>query len=358
MKKILLSLIISTAFSVLLPFTAWAATAELVSISNGAQDRSEWMEGGDAPAEARTFLFQGTIGEEYTAVFAVDEEPVVMVTPGADITEPWVYDATTGQVTVTIEQTELIGSEAPEDIDLFIIAVVFPVELGQDGPPLEAAGMWMSTNLTDWQMIPPSPEQETPQFGFRLTGPSGTTGFFHMFLPDGIVNLLSQFSGQTMDIQDLAVFVDDDQASMNITEIEGGAMIEIEVTFSEDATLVAETTSAYTRQALTALGKKITANITKEIVAKERLTVSLASEKYKVKKNGATELFGWTKNGKKGKKITLYAKEKEAKSFTKIASAKTKKGGQFVFTVNPAKQTTYKVKYKKSYSPVKTISIK
>lgn len=365
MKKIYLFFCGAFLALVLAPVAVHAQTAELVSITNNAEDLSELVPSGDAPDEARVFLFGGEYGQEYTAVFSTDEEPVGILGMGSDLTNSWGYDAATGLVTVTFTAVEIVGMDGPPDADLFIIVLVYPVAQGEDGPPAEAAGMWMSTNVTQWEMLPPQPG--SPQFGFKLTGPAGTAGFFNMFLPDSLIELLSTMEGTPLAIEDLAVFMDDDQASMSISEVEGGALIEINVTFTDDTIMVSRATSAYTRSASTStlaaanvlsiLKQSSDSNVTKEIVAKKKLNISLAANKYSIAKNKKVQLFGWLASGQKNKKVALYAKTSADTSYAKVASATTTKNGRFVFNVAPAKSTTYKVKYNKKFSPTKEVTV-
>lgn len=358
MNKKFFLFLASCAFA-FLPFFVHAASLEVIDVSGGAQDITEFVGSDDIPTDVDFHLFSGTVGGEYTITLQVQPDddaslecPVLAVMPGADMIESWTCDAETGEVTIHAEQVEYIG-DVPEGFDVFALVFIFavPEDSEQDGPPAEAAGMWMSTNLSDWEMIPPSDENKTPQFGFRLSGPAGTEGFFKMFLPAGLLDFMSDMAGHEIAVEDLAVFIDDDQASLSVEESQGGALIDIRVTFTDDTTVVEE------GRETTGLRRTATsATVTKSIAARERKAVSLAAANAAVEKNGKTTLFGWLKEGRKGQRVTLYQKVGKGK-FTEVKSLRTKKNGYYQFTVAPAKATSYKVQYKKKYSPVKKVTV-
>ena len=308
-----------------------AMTVEVVSISPEPQmDISDMMTDVPAGVGIAAWLLDDNV--EYTAVLAVDEAPAVIINPGGDIDpeQPWVYDETTGTLTVVFTSTGLKQASDADPDNASIIAVVPPVELGEDGPPVEMTGAWLNTNVQNWELIPPSPDNVA--FGFSLTGPAGETGFFHMFMPETMVDLLSELSGEDLTIEDLAVFNGDNQSSMSITEIEGGAYIDINVTFSE--AVVAPTAK--------------NSSITKNITVQEQLPISLAANKTTVKSSGKAQLFGWLKSGQKDKTIEVWRKVKGAESFTKWKQVKTNKAGRYEVKFTPSKTASYKVKYKAS----------
>lgn len=349
-KLFALMLLLGGSFAVLLPQRLSAAEVELVSITPDAQNVSDLMpQPEDAPAGTAFFAFVPAPGtaedEEYTAVFSADQEPAVVVTLGTEV-ESWSYDATAGTVTVTtIYRGGFFGPDGEQD-PTFVISISFPVAPGEQGPPEEATGVWMSTNITDWQMIPPQPGDEKPQFGFILTGPAGTDGFFKMFLPQSLIDLMGEYMGEQLDIVDLAVFVDDEQASMAVEEVDGGALFNISITFTENTTQVEERETEGVD------------SVTKEVMAGEQLAVSLAAEKTKVKKGGSTNLFGWIKNGKKGETVTLWQKLAGETKYTKVTALKTKKNGYFVYEVTMSKTASFKVKYGSKSSSVKKVTVK
>ncbi len=323
--------VIGLGVSLALPLSGWAFTAELQSISpEPTQDISDKITG--VPDNV---VIAGWVGIEedieYTAVFTVDESPAGVITPGGDMSldTPWEYDATAGTVTVTFTGSGLksVNDEMPDNVGL--VALVGVVAEGEDGPPAVMTGFWLSTDVQDWVLIPPSPEQDIPAFGYSLTGPAGETGFLHMFMPTGVKDLMSQYSGQELDWEDLAVFSGDSQSSLSITEVEGGAYIDINVVFSDTTTSVSVASSS----------------VTKELTVQKQLPISLAASKTEVKKNKEFDLYGWLKNGKKNQTVTVWRKLSGEKTFTKIDTLTTVKAGYFLETYTTTKTTKYKVKY-------------
>lgn len=323
------------------PKATQALTAELVSISpSPLEDISDQMTPGDGPAGIAMFGWLGTVDESYTAVFTVDESPALVITPGANIdpSAPWTYDATAGTVTVTFTLEGIVGSENfqsfPEGMGAAIVALV-PASSDGSGPPAAMTGGWLSTNLQDWEIIPPS--QDNIAFGFNLTGASGTTGYFHMFIPNAVIDLMNTFSETEITADDLAVFVDDQQASLDVTVMDDGVYIDINVTFSEASTAV-------------------TANsdVTKQVTAEPQLPISLAAKKTTVSKGADARLYGWIDQAKADKTITLYRKLKGESSYSVWKTVKTNSQGYFSKKYKAGKTATYKAKYKtKSSESVK-----
>jgi hypothetical protein len=225
-----------------------------------------------------------------------------------------------------------------------MVAVAWPVELGQDGPTTEFAGGWMSTNLQDWQMIPPSPGN--PAFGYELSGPEGETGYFHMFIPQATIDLLSELEGIDLSIDDLAVFEDDEQSSISVSEYDTGvytgALININVTFTEDATTT----------------ETLSTNVTKKLTVAKQEALSITAQKSSLKKNKTAHLFGWLKSGKKGKAITLWRKLNGASKYKKIDTGTTLKDGYYEFDSVVKKTAKYKVKCNHKTSSIKRITIR
>ena len=329
--------------SLALPLSGWAFTAELQSISpEPQQDISDQIT--DAPDGV---VVAGWIGieedTEYTAVFTADESPAGVITPGGDMSldTPWEYDATAGTVTVTFTGSGLKSvNDMPSNVGL--VALVGVVAEGEDGPPEEMTGFWLSTNVQDWALIPPSPEQDTPAFGYSLTGPAGETGFLHMFMPTGIKDLLSQYSGRELTWGDLAVFSGDSQSSLSLTEVDGGAYIDINVVFSDTSTSVSVASSS----------------VTKELTVQEQLPISLASSKTTLNKGKKFRLYGWLKNGKRNKTVTIWRKKAGETTYTKVDTLTTGKDGYFNETYTGRKTSRYRAKYRTTSIPLVSAVVK
>ncbi|OGY80442.1 MAG: hypothetical protein A3E60_05280 [Candidatus Kerfeldbacteria bacterium RIFCSPHIGHO2_12_FULL_42_13] len=341
-------LLFTAVFAILFLFTprfALAFEAELVDITPEAQDISDQLGGGDIPENIALFGFITTIDTAYTATFSVSECPVMVVTPGADLSEDdsWSCDTDSKELIVPFTAKELldVDKDLPEGSTSTMIAFAPATEPGTDGPPEEMRGGWMSTNISEWELIPPS--EDAPYFGYKLTGPEGTEGFFHMFIPNAIIELLSEFSGKELIVEDLAVFNGDAQASMEIEEVTGGALVKINLTFASNSTVIESQ------------GSK---SITKELTVREQLDVSLAAKKTSLKQGEKTTIYGWAKDAKKGEKVVIYRKLKGQKKFTKFMVVKTDKNGYFSKKLNPAKTATYRAEYKKEKSDTVEIVVK
>ncbi|MFA6475675.1 MAG: hypothetical protein WCV88_05795 [Patescibacteria group bacterium] len=205
-----------------------------------------------------------------------------------------------------------------------------------NGPPDAMSGGYIATTVQDFQIIPPTGPDDA-QFGVAVNGPAGTTGFFNMKFPASMLALMSTMSGKTINASNLAVFVDDDQASVSVTETDdGGALMAIAVTFSTDST---ETTSSLASASST---------ISKEIVAKEKLSLSSAFAVASVQRSEQAKLYGWKKSDKANKTVKIYRKKSTASKFTLVGTVTTDSDGYYEYKFKAKKigltAGTYKFK--------------
>lgn len=272
----------------------------------------------------------------YTAVFTADEQPAGSIVVGGDMSTDAapVWDEETGTYTVQFTAAGLKSTSGAGENVMFV-ALVGVVNEGEDGPPAAMSGFWLATNVEGWALIPPSESQETPAFGFSLTGPSGETGFIHMFMPTGVKDMMSEFMGKDLEWEDLAVFNDDSQASLNLTEVDGGAYINVTVKFSTTVTTTATRVSTDV------------SSVTKEVTVQEQKSVSLASNKTEVSKGSKFRLYGWLKNGRSNQTVTVWRKRAGEDGFTKVATLTTTDDGYFSKQFTAGKTARFKVKYKK-----------
>ncbi|MBI2415628.1 MAG: hypothetical protein HYV33_03140 [Candidatus Kerfeldbacteria bacterium] len=325
-----------------LPVSGWAFTAELQSISPEPQlDISDMM--GDLPdrvAIAGWILDETDIenGVEYTAVFTADEVPAGVITPGATLSldTPPVWDEVANTYTVQFVPTGMkqpTGSDSPENVAMVALVGVADTAAGEDGPPEEMRGFWLSTDVQEWALIPPSPNQTTPAFGFSLTGPIDETGSMTVFMPDGIKDLLSEYSSQDLEWADMAVFDGDNQASLDITETDGGALFELSVVFTETVTTTPTASSK---------------TVTKTLTVQKQLPISLAANKTKLKHGKQFRLYGWLKNGQRNQTIAIWRKQTGEKTYTKVNTVTTEHDGYFDQAYTARKTASYKVKYRRN----------
>ena len=159
-----------------------------------------------------------------------------------------------------------------------------------------------------------------------------------MFMTDGTKDLLSEYSGQDLEWGDVAVFDGDSQASLDITEVVGGALFELNVVFSESTTVTPSAKNT---------------SVTKTLTVQEKQPISLAANKSELKQGKQFRLFGWLKNSKSKQTVTVWRKKTGEKNFTKVDTLTSNTDGYFKETYTARKTASYKVKYRKNS---KTIS--
>lgn len=302
------------------------------------------------------YVYSGVRGTDYTVSCTVDTEPIMVVLTGADM-KSWSYASDTKTVTVNLNHVGFLeGVQDFGPVDPFGVAFVWAAseQDRESGPPAEMKGGWMSTNVMQWNMIPPS--KETPSFGFELSGPSGKEGFFHMFVPDALLTLLSSLLGRTLSATDLAVFNDNKQASVAVTQVAGGVSVVLNVLFNSSSTEVHEYPNSTTYRPAAAKAF----DVSKKMTLASKLPLSMAAQKNSLKKNGNASLYGWLGNGKAASKITVLAKRPGAKIFQSIRVMKTKNNGAYSLRFKCTKTGKYffKAVSGKLKSPVQTVNVR
>ena len=310
------------------------ATSSVIS-SGEAIDITETVNLLSPGEDVDIFAFSGVADTTYELVFASDTAPTMIITPGADMenANDWAYDATSGTVTMNVTYKGIVTDTNDEnsELDMFIIALVFSSgDINAGGAPVEMAGAGLATNLLQWMIVPPMPD--APYFGFQLTGTPGTSGFFHMFIPETAIDHISSMSDQELTPESMAVFVDDQQASMSITGVDGGAYIDINITFVEDAVGVSSTSDS----------------IIKKITAGAREPLSLVAKKDTIEKGSTTRLYGWIKRAKAGKEVVLYRKLKGESKFTVWKTVETNGTGYYKVNYTGKKTAQFKAKYRQN----------
>jgi len=187
---------------------------------------------GDGVALGTAYTLEYTISGD---TFQNSNGPAIIMGTGADITS-WSYDATTQKLTINLT-TASFATSVPEWDSIFIIGLDFPIENydpSLPGLPQGMTGMSISTTVMGFSVAPPF--EQYPYIGVSLSGAEGTSGFFHMYIPESTIDYLSELAGKDLTINDLAVFVDSSQASMNITELNDGSYIDIDIAFTSGDT--------------------------------------------------------------------------------------------------------------------------
>ncbi|HLD22051.1 MAG TPA: hypothetical protein VJB65_04075 [Patescibacteria group bacterium] len=336
---------------------AWDVTTTSITPSDEVTDVSEMVpnthEGTTEVLKA--FEYTSTMGAvEYTGVFTIDETDGVTIanapmvlSMGAEINSLQ-YDENTKQFTIEFVTIPFYVPELEGQTSMFQIIFIetgedpTPENSQQSGPPASMALGYISTSVPQFQIMPPE-GPESVGFGLTLTGPAGVTGFFKMYMPPTMLTLMGTMSGKTVAADDLALFMDGNQASINMTETEeGGVLTEVNVVFAEGNTLTGARVS-------TAVEQTSSDTVTREMVTKERLPLSLALKKYSIQKKKATRIYGWLKDGKKGRQIRILQKKAGQEKYVVIARVRTKANGYFQRVIKRKKAGTYQLKavYKK-----------
>lgn len=340
-----------------MPTLTKAATATLESVSpSSIADISDQV----AVSDIEDLLLLGydygdgvAMGTDYTLVYALtgtafqlSNGPAIILGAGADITS-WSYDATTQKLTINLK-TASFAASVPEWDSVFIIGIEFPVENydpSLPGIPAGMTGMSISTTVMGWSVAPPF--EGYPYIGVTLSGAENTSVFFHMYIPESTIDYLSELAGKELTVNDLAVFVDSYQASMNISEINNGAYIDIDITFTTGNTQTAQ--ARYATDDIVYIDKYIETG--------EQAPLSLAATKTSISQGARTRLYGWLSSGRKNKTITIYRKLQGEKKYKLFKEAVTEEGGYFKLKLRLQKTAKYKAIFKSRTSSIITITV-
>jgi len=206
-----------------------------------------------------------------------------------------------GSLVRVTEETECYGPGNQSDRD------PGATDTSNQGPPIEARGTYMSTDILNWCVIPP--QAGNGRFGFRLTGPAGDKGFFKMYMPPPLVQLLADQQGESgFSVKDLGIFNDGSQASINVQDTgDGGALVNVSVTFSSDSTVISNRTSPALGDGVPNVGAaSSTSSINKSLTVEEQEDLSLAPKSFTVT-SSKVNLYGFGKDETTlvGQKVTL-----------------------------------------------------
>jgi len=292
-------------------------------------------------------------GTTYTGIFTISgtdtevaKAPMLIISGG--LIQSYTYDATTHQATIIWigDQFIIPGQSTPSNESAFVFIATgddpTPQNPNVSGAPGSMAGGYVYTNITDWQINPPTSREEMG-FGLSLNGPSGLTAYYTMYMPGTMLNLMSTMSGKTVTPADLTLFIDGYQSTVNKTiTADNGVVFDIDLTFKAGDTNISSTST-----------------ISKTVMAQEKEKLSAAFKDNKVKKNKTAKLYGWMKNAKKGKTINIYYKKKGASTFTFLASVKTiKNNGYYIYKFDASKKGQFYYKAKSANNKKKSSKVK
>lgn len=297
------------------------ATADIASNCSISPSTAQLLDGTLPPQSNVEMFVYSTVstGTEYTLVCDTPEQPAAVVVLPAEMTSVS-YDGSAGTISVRFKNVPYIEGTsipAPPGTTTFSIAFVYA---SPGGVPAEMRGSWMATNIPPfgldmsgvggWELIAPS--EEEPFFGYRLNGPEGVTGFFQMFIPETMRALLAGLASESpnapvsLEWSDLAIFNDNEQASMSLIPQEsGGALVDILVKFTEGVT---ETPVAQTLLAARMARAAAGAGVDKRVTVGEAEAVSLTADILKPKRAETIKLYGWVKACTAGDKVKLTSK--------------------------------------------------
>ena len=134
------------------------------------------LSGSIPPQEGVELYVYATVGTgtDYTLTCDATEQPASVVVLPGKVSE-LSYDEGAGTIVVKFKHVPYVtGSnvQAPPGTEVFSVAFVPAVAEGVQGPPEQMRGSWMATNIApgDWELIPPSEEDQNPNFGYKLSG--------------------------------------------------------------------------------------------------------------------------------------------------------------------------------------------
>ena len=329
-----------TCFGLVMPLAVEAEISQFVSVTSNPNNTSGTaVRDGSIPPQPGVELFvlnplsnlllppdllpEPPYGTEYTLTFKTTEQPgAVVAIPGKvasyTYTENTSGDASfphTLQVVFTHERyAGGVEAELPGPVSDFAIAIIPAVADGQNGPPAAMRGSYMATNISPlaWTLIPPS--QSTPSFGYEISGNNGASAYFDFFVPDGLIAALSTLLGRPLSQDDLALFSNNNQASIGFERVEGtnpGALIEVSLTFdaaTNEVTDIPEESGAYLSRALTSNESELVTRagtVTKKLTVGAAPALSIGATKKTVKAGKKVRLYGWAKNGTPGEKVSI-----------------------------------------------------
>jgi len=307
---------------------------------------------GEQPPGATLIVYNATgqpVPQDYTATFTVSEQPAAVVLTAGEL-KTYTYNSGTGELVLTFTHVGYVpNSEIIGPSDAFALAFVAAVPLGQAGPPEQMRGSWMSTNISPlgWTLIPPTPQ--SPGFGYELKGPDGERGFFKMFIPQTLIDAMSQLYGRTLTADDLALFNGNSQASVAVTQVEGGAMVDINVTFQSYVNEVddEEATMLPYRSGLRLRAGSFP-TVTKRLTVQARKALSLTASPSQGPKGTNIKLFGWAKNFVPGDKVKLTSQVPGSSVFRTWKRLTLDDKGYFSTTFSLKRNMTVQALYKKS----------
>lgn len=336
-----------------------------------------------APPRTSTFYFKGKKGTSYVAVFSVPSNPALVVGVGANISSTS-FDESSRLLTVNFvfDSSVLPPLGKPFPKDTFLIAIdpgaprtftpkprppsgkppgremltsavtecygplnQVPPSDDKPGPPLEAAGTFMSTNVAEWCVVPPN--ADAPFFGFQLRAGVAKTGYLKKKLAPKLVGLLSTLSGITISGNNTAIFSDDFEVSKSITPTDdGGLLINIKVSFDKNSTVVrpSASTSGVSAKATTS---------TKTITTSEEEDLSLAPKSTTVTRAKAA-LYGFVDDPTLLAGSTVLLQRQNGETLETVGTATVGSDGSYATKIKSAK--LFK-KSKASTSALKTVNL-
>lgn len=341
------------------------------------------------------FFLRGEIGTTYNAVFSVTDQPSVTVGVGIDISalsydpgaktismtftfvRPFVakpgsrpFPRNSFLITFDPGKAQPFGSSASgsaaagqgAEVDCYgpgntkdRATQGSSTAAAEQGPPREARGTYMSTDILSWCVAPPKPGVGT--FGFKLSGPKGTEGFFKMYVPPPLVQLLAQQQGRgSFTPDDLAIFNGSSEASVDVTPAGGGGvLINIKTTFDSNSTIVTPRSGSLQRNRVSVphTAQASTEQVTKFLKLGEREPLSLAPNKFKLTGSSVT-LYGFVtdKDQLAGQTVKLFdvtsskLVRTKATTLKLVASSTISSSGSYSVTVKKTKISSLKKKKK------------
>lgn len=340
-----------------------------------------------APPKISTFYFMGEKGTSYVAVFEAPAEPASIVGVGANISSTS-YNADARQLTINFvfDQSVIPPVDKPFPSKAFLLALdpgaprsftPLPRPPGgkppgrgsltsaasecygplngttptddKPGPPLESAGTFMSTNVAEWCVIPPTADQ--PFSGYMVRAKSAKTGYIKHKISPTLVKLLSLLSGRDLTRDDVAIFNGDVEASKSVTATDdGGLLISVQVSFNKNSTVIAPITRGLRRGVSTKA-----ATSTKTITTSEEEDLSLAPRSFAVTGTNAS-LYGFVDDPTTLSGQTVTIQKQKGDDLVTVGTAVIQADGSYSTKVR-ANKLFGKISSNVSASATKTVNL-
>jgi len=169
--------------------------------------------------------------------------------------------------------------------------------------PAGARGLWVSTNASDWEILP-----STNSVRIKLTGKPDIKGTFKIFWPN---SLLKKWG---LNASNIAAFYNSNRITASVQKAAGGLIINTSMPFGD----------------------------TNIFSSGKAMPLSLTASKEKTKKNRRVKLYGWINPKKKGVLVSILRKLQGEHNYKQVAQKKTNSAGYYEYSEQLSKTASFK----------------